>query len=193
MIAIILQLALFLIILIALAVTLGNYISNVIEGKNTFLSCILKPIETFLYKFFKVDEDAQMDSKHYIVSVLLFSVIGFIFLFVLLLLQKFLPLNPQHFNGVNWATAINTTVSFVTNTNWQSYSGEETLSYLSQMLGLSLQNFLSAAVGLAVVMAFMRGFARKSTDKIGNFWVDLTRSIIYIVAVKHFIFSYVYC
>ncbi len=184
--------ALFLIILTVIAVILGEYIGHVYKGEKTFMSFVLRPIEKFLYKSFGVDENEEMTAKTYIMSILIFSLIGFAVLFALLLVQHILPLNPQKMASVRWDTALNTAISFVTNTNWQSYSGEKTLSYLSQMFGLSLQNFLSAAVGLAVFAAFLRGFSRKTSETIGNFWVDFTRSIIYILLPLAVIYSLVF-
>ena len=122
-----------------------------------------------------------MNWKKYTMALLLFNLIGFIFLFLVLVIQKWLPLNPQQIGNMNWHTALNTSVSFITNTNWQSYSGETGLSYFSQMIGLTVQNFLSAATGIAVLTALIRGIKGKTTDVLGNFWVDITRSTLYIL------------
>ncbi len=124
---------------------------------------------------------AEMNWKTYTISLLVFNFFGFLFLFLLLMFQAYLPLNPQHLPGTSWHLSLNTAVSFMTNTNWQSYSGETTLGYLVQMLGLTVQNFLSAATGMAVFVALMRGLTRKTTSDLGNFWVDLTRSVVYIL------------
>jgi K+-transporting ATPase ATPase A chain len=121
-----------------------------------------------------------MNWKQYAVSMLIFNCLGVAVLFTLLLLQEYLPLNPQRFSSFTWHLALNTAVSFVTNTNWQNYGGESTATYFSQVVGLAVQNFLSAATGMAIVIAFIRGFARRTADTIGNFWVDLTRSVLYI-------------
>lgn len=175
------QLALFLTILTVIALVLGEYMAKVFQGEKTLFSFILRPIEKLLYKLFSVDENQEMDWKIYAFSLVLISIIGIIVLFVLQEFQHLLPLNPQGFGAVRWDTALNVAISFVTNTNWQSYVPESTLSYLTQMLGLTVQNFISAAVGLAVAIAFLRAFTKKETETIGNFWVDLTRSIIYVL------------
>lgn len=159
----------------------GKYMAQVFNGEKTFLTPVLKPVEKFIYSVCSVDEYEEMNWKTYTFSVVFFSFINIGFLFLLQLLQGNLPLNPQKFPGVRWDTALNTAISFVTNTNWQSYGGETTMSYLTQMLGLTVQNFLSASVGIAASLAMIRGFIRKETENIGNFWVDLTRSTIYIL------------
>lgn len=162
-------------LLTILAIILGEYMAKVFEGK------LNNTLEKQIYEFLKIDKDREMDWKTYTYSLLILNIIGIIFLFVLQEIQHILPLNPQKFTALRWDTALNTAVSFVTNTNWQAYSGEQTMSYLTQMLGMTVQNFLSAAVGIAAAVAFIRGFARKTVNEIGNFWVDLTRSIIYIL------------
>ena len=177
----IIQYSLYLIILVVLAIPLGKYIVNVMNGEKVFLSKILNPIENFIYKILRIDKDEEMDWKKYSVSIIAFSVIGFVILFLLQIVQGILPLNPEGIKGVTWDLSFNTTSSFVTNTNWQSYSGESQLSYLTQMLGLTVQNFVSAAVGIAVLFALIRGFTRVKGKTIGNFWVDATRSIIHIL------------
>ena len=177
----IIQYSLYLIILVVLAIPLGKYIGKVMNGEKVFLSKILNPIENFIYKILRIDKDEEMDWKKYSVSIIAFSVIGFIILFLLQIVQGILPLNPEDIKGVTWDLSFNTTSSFVTNTNWQSYSGESQLSYLTQMLGLTVQNFVSAAVGIAVLFALIRGFTRVKGKTIGNFWVDATRSIIHIL------------
>src|SRR3989338_9311761 len=166
-------LIIFLITLLVLALPLGGYIAKIFTGQVTFLSGILSPLEKLVYKISGINENTEMTWKTYTVSFLIFTFYGFICLFLLQGLQQFLPFNPQKFGPVRWDTALNTAVSFVTNTNWQSYSGEEIMSYLTQMLGLTVQNFLSAASGIAVAIAFIRGFIRTNTNTIGNFWVDL--------------------
>ena len=171
----ILQYGLYLAILVILAIPLGAYIKKVMDGEKTFLSRILTPCENAVYKVMR------MSWKKYAVSVLIFSGIGLIFLFLLQLLQGVLPGNPQNLPGVKWDLSFNTAVSFVTNTNWQAYSGESTLSYLSQALGLTVQNFVSAATGIAVLFAMIRGFIKVKSTGLGSFWVDMTRIIIHIL------------
>lgn len=177
----VIQYVLYLAILIVLAVPLGAYIKQVMDGKKTFLSKALTPCENLVYKVLRVDKEEQMTWKKYAVSVLIFSGIGLVFLFLLQLLQGVLPGNPQGLPGVKWDLAFNTSASFVTNTNWQAYSGESTLSYLTQALGLTVQNFVSAATGIAVLFALIRGFVRVKTTGLGSFWVDLTRIVIHIL------------
>ena len=170
-----LQYILYLAVLVALAIPLGAYIQKVMDGEKTVLSGVLTPCENVIYRIMHVQKDEQMSWKKYLLSVLAFSGIGLVFLFLLQLLQGVLPGNPQHLPGVKWDLSFNTAVSFVTNTNWQAYSGESTLSYLSQALGLTVQNFVSAATGIAVLFAMIRGFLRVKTQGLGSFWVDLTR------------------
>jgi len=189
---VLIQLALFLAILTATALVLGNYMAKVFKGEKTLLSVIFRPIEKLLYTVFGVDETTEMDWKTYAFSLVSLSVLGIIGLFVLQTIQQWLPLNPEGLGTVRWDTALNTAVSFVTNTNWQAYSGETTMSYLTQMLGLTVQNFLSAAMGIAVAIAFIRAFTKKETATIGNFWVDLTRSIVYILLPLSVVYSIVF-
>lgn len=189
---ILLQLALFLAILTIIALALGEYMAKVFKGEKTLLSFILRPIERLLHKLFGVDETSEMDWKAYSFSLIIFNVLGIVALFALQELQHLLPFNPQGLGAVRWDTAINTAVSFVTNTNWQAYAGEGTLSYLTQMLGLTVQNFVSAAVGIAVVVALLRAFTNKKIKTIGNFWVDLTRAIVYILLPLSILYSLVF-
>ena len=177
----VLQYVLYLVILVALAIPLGKYIGKVMNGEKVFLSGLLVPCEKVIYKALRIDKDEQMSWKKYAVSALLFSAAGFIFLFLLHLLQGVLFLNPQGLPGTSWHLAFNTTASFVTNTNWQAYSGESTLSYLTQMLGLTVQNFVSAATGIAVLFALIRGFIKVKENGLGSFWTDMTRIILYIL------------
>jgi potassium-transporting ATPase potassium-binding subunit len=170
-----------LILLIVLSVPLGKYMAGVFNGERSFLTPVVRPIEKFIYSICGVDESNEMSWKNYAWSFVLFNIIGIIFLFALQLAQGMLPLNPQKLPGVRWDTAINTAISFVTNTNWQSYSGETTMSYLTQMIGLTVQNFVSAAIGMAVVLPLVRSFTRKESQTVGNFWVDMTRSVLYIL------------
>lgn len=177
----ILQSVLYLVILILLAIPLGKYIGKVMNGEKVFLSKIIKPLENFIYKILKVDKNEEMTWKKYALSVIGFSSVCFMFLFLLHLLQGILPLNPQGVKGTSWHLAFNNAVSFITNTNWQAYSGESTLSYLTQTLGLTVQNFVSAAVGMSVLFALIRGFVRVKKEGLGSFWVDITRNVLYVL------------
>lgn len=177
----ILQYALYIIILVGLAIPLGRYMYKVMVGEKTFLSRVLQPVESGLCRICRIDPGEQMSWKKYALAVGLFSAFGFLFLFLLNLLQGFLPLNPEGIPGCSWHLSFNTTASFVTNTNWQAYSGELQLSYLTQMLGLTVQNFVSAASGIAVLFALTRGFVKIKQKGLGNFWVDLVRITLYIL------------
>ncbi len=177
----IVQYILYLAVLVALAIPLGGYIAKVMKGEKTFLSRLLTPCERAVYKVMRVDPGEQMGWKRYAASVLLFSGISLAVLFLLQLLQGVLPGNPQNLPGVGWHLSFNTAVSFVTNTNWQSYTGESTLSYLTQALGLTVQNFLSAAVGIAVLFALIRGLIQVKKEGLGSFWVDMTRITVHIL------------
>ena len=183
------QYVLYLAILVVLAIPLGAYIKNVMSGEKTFLSKVLTPCENLIYKVMRVDREEQMTWKKYAVSVMIFSGIGLVFLFLLQLLQGVLPGNPQHLSGVKWDLAFNTSVSFITNTNWQAYSGESTLSYLTQALGLTVQNFVSAATGIAVLFALIRGFIKVKSSGLGSFWVDLTRIVVHILLPLNLVIS----
>ena len=185
----IIQYVLYLAILIVLAIPLGAYISKVMNGEKTFLSKILTPCENLVYRIMRVDKAEQMTWKKYAVSVLVFSGVGLVFLFLLQLLQGVLPGNPQHLSGVKWDLAFNTSASFITNTNWQAYSGESTLSYLTQALGLAVQNFVSAATGIAVLFALIRGFIKVKSTGLGSFWVDLTRIVVHILLPLNLVIS----
>jgi len=159
----------------------GRYMAFILTGnKGKFLTW-LTPFENQLYRLAYIDAEQEMNWQTYTWALLAFNGIGLLFLFILQLVQGFLPLNPDHLKSVRWDTALNTAVSFMTNTNWQSYSGETTMSYLTQMLGLTVQNFLSAATGIAALLAVIRGFIRKNTRLLGNFWVDLTRTTLYVL------------
>lgn len=185
----VIQYILYLAVLIVLAIPLGAYIKKVMNGEKTFLSKILTPCENAVYKVMRIKKDEQMNWKKYAVSVLIFSGIGLIFLFLLQILQGVLPGNPQGISGVKWDLSFNTAASFVTNTNWQAYSGESTLSYLTQALGLTVQNFVSAATGIAVLFALIRGFIKVKADGLGSFWVDITRIVIHILIPLNLIIS----
>lgn len=158
---------------------LGRFYYKVMEGQRTWLSPVLGPVERGCYRIAGVDTQQEQNWKQYALALLVFNLAGFLFLFAVLRLQAFLPLNPQQLPGQEWSLAFNTAISFMTNTNWQSYSGEASLSYLSQMIGLTVQNFVSAATGLAVLVALCRGIARRSAGTLGNFWVDMTRATLY--------------
>ena len=177
----VIQYILYLAVLVVLAIPLGAYIKKLMNGEKTFLSKILTPCENAVYKVMRVNKEEQMNWKKYAVSVLVFSGIGLVFLFLLQLLQGVLPGNPQGLPGVKWDLSFNTAVSFITNTNWQAYSGESTLSYLTQALGLTVQNFVSAATGIAVLFALIRGLIKVKTDGLGSFWVDMTMIVIHIL------------
>jgi K+-transporting ATPase ATPase A chain len=174
-------LVVFLGVLAALTPALGRFIHKAIEGERTFLHPVLGPVERLIYRAGGIDPTREMRWTEYTVAMLLFSFVGVVFLYALQRLQGALPLNPQGFGAVAPWLAFNTTTSFVTNTNWQFYSGESTLSYLTQMMGLAWHNFTSAAVGGACAIALVRGLARKSSDTIGNFWADLTRLTLYVL------------
>lgn len=176
-----LQIVLFMVVLLALAKPLGSYMAKVYQGERTFLNRIVEPIERFIYRISGIDPKTEMDWKVYAIAMLTFNILGLLFVYALQRLQGILPLNPQGLGAVTSDSSWNTAVSFATNTNWQGYGGEATMSYLTQMLGLSVQNFVSAAAGMAVLVAFIRGIVRHTTKSIGNFWVDLTRSILYIL------------
>lgn len=185
----VIQYILYLAVLVVLAIPMGAYIKKVMNGEKTFLSKILTPCENAVYKVMKVNKEEQMNWKKYAASVLIFSGIGLVFLFLLQLLQGVLPGNPQGLSGVKWDLSFNTAVSFITNTNWQAYSGESTLSYLTQALGLTVQNFVSSATGIAVLFALIRGFIKVKADGLGSFWVDMTRIVIHILIPLNLVIS----
>lgn len=173
------------VILTLLAVPLGHYIAGVYTGKTNYLSWV----ERLIYRAIGVAENEGMSWKEYNLSLIWFSFIGAVGLLLLLVFQRYLPLNPEHVSALSWDLSLNTVISFLTNTDWQNYSGEVAMSYLSQMLGLAVQNFLSAACGLTVLMALIRGFTGVETKSIGNFWQDLVRSILYILVPLSLIFA----
>ena len=173
-----LMLAFFALVLLP-APWLGRFYYKVMEGRRTWLSPVLGPVEKVCYRIAGVDPGSEQSWQKYTLALLVFNLTGFVLLFAILLFQSYLPLNPQQLPGQEWTQAFNTAVSFVTNTNWQSYSGEATLSYFSQMAGLTVQNFVSAATGLAVLVALCRGISRRSAHTLGNFWVDMTRATLY--------------
>ncbi len=175
------QIALFIAILIGLTPILGNYMSKVFTGQKHFMLPVLGWLEKLTYGFSGIDPDKETNWKSYTFGLLMFNLVGFVFVFMLQMAQLHLPFNPEKLANVSWHSAFNTSVSFMTNTNWQGYAGETTLGYFVQMIGLTVQNFVSAATGIAVLIALIRGLSRKCTDKLGNFWTDLTRSTLYVL------------
>ena len=169
----------FLALVLLPAPLLGRFYYRVVEGERTWLTPVLRPVENICYRLSGIDPKVEQNWKTYLFALLAFNLAGFVLLFAMLLGQGSLPLNPQQLPGMEWSLAFNTAMSFVTNTNWQSYSGEASLSYLSQMVGLTVQNFVSAATGIAVLLAFCRGISRRSTRNLGNFWADMTRVTLY--------------
>jgi potassium-transporting ATPase potassium-binding subunit len=187
----VLQLVLYLVVLLALAKPLGAFMARVYEGRPCGLDRVLGWLERLTYRFCGVRPDEEMGWTTYAVTMLLFNLVGMLFLYGLQRVQGLLPLNPENLGAVRPDLAFNTAASFVTNTNWQNYGGETTMSYLTQMLGLAVQNFASAATGMAVLVALIRGFARQSAETVGNFWVDLTRTTVYILVPLSFVFALV--
>lgn len=180
-----------LLVTIFLAVPIGRYMYMVYSKERFWASRILAPVENVLYRISGIRPNEEMDWKRYAIALLIFNLFGGLFLYGLLLVQGALPLNPEHLPGVPGGSAFNTAVSFTTNTNWQDYAGESTMSYLSQMLGLTVQNFLSAATGITIVLAIIRGITRQKTVDLGNFWVDMTRTVLYVLLPLSFIFALV--
>jgi K+-transporting ATPase ATPase A chain len=177
----ILQVALFFLVLLALTKPLGAYMAKVFAGERTFLHRVLRPLEVGLYKLCGIDESGEQHWTRYAGAMLAFSLAGLLFSYVLMRIQQWLPLNPQGLANVGPDLSFNTSASFTTNTNWQSYTPEVTMSYFSQMIALATHNFWSAAAGICVAIAFVRGFARHSTKTLGSFWVDFTRSTVYVL------------
>ena len=175
------QIIVYVVTLLALAKPLGWYMARVYEGESVGLNRLLAPVETLIYRLSGVNPKEEMRWTEYAVGFLIFNLLGALAVFALQRFQASLPFNPQNLPGVSADSAFNTAASFATNTNWQGYSGEVTMSYLTQMLGLTVQNFVSAAAGMATLIALIRGFTRRNADTIGNFWVDLTRSTLYIL------------
>jgi potassium-transporting ATPase potassium-binding subunit len=176
-----LQIGFFLLVISLITKPLGVFLARVFSGEKTFLDPVLRPIERLIYRLTGIDEKHEMRWTEYAVAMLLFSGASMALLYLIERLQKFLPLNPQKFANLEPGLAFGTAASFTTNTNWQAYSGESTMSYLTQMAGLAYHNFASAAVGIAVAVAVIRGIARKETDKLGNFWVDTTRCLLWVL------------
>jgi len=186
-----LQLIFYMVVLIALTKPIGLYMTRVFQGERTFLDPVLRPVEKLVYRLSGVHPDQEMNWKVYAFAMLLFNGLGLFVVYALQRLQGFLPLNPQGFGAVSPDSSWNTAVSFATNTNWQGYGGETTMSYLTQMLALTTQNFVSAATGMAIVIAMIRGLIRHTAKTIGNFWVDLTRSVLYILLPLAFVLALV--
>lgn len=176
----ILQVALLFALIIILTPFLGNYLSKVFTGAKHIMLPVFGRLEKLVYKVARIETEEETNWKSYTFGLLMFNLTGFLFLFLIQLYQSHLPMNPLKLPNVSWHSAFNTSVSFMTNTNWQGYAGETTLSYFVQMAGLTVQNFVSAATGIAVLMALIRGISRKTTDKLGNFWVDITRAVLYV-------------
>ena len=187
----VLQLVVYVVVLLALAKPLGAYMARVYEGRPLALHRLLGWLERLIYKLSGVRPGNEMGWKTYAVTMLIFNLAGVLVVYALQRLQGLLPLNPQQLGAVSPDSSFNTAVSFATNTNWQGYGGETTMSYLTQMVGLTVQNFASAASGMAVLVALIRGFARRSAETIGNFWVDLTRTTLYILLPLSFVFALV--
>jgi potassium-transporting ATPase potassium-binding subunit len=183
------QIGISLLVLLLLVKPLGAYMARVYRGERVFLSPVIGLIERFLYRVVGIRADEEMNWKRYAVVMLLFNLAGLLLLYAFLRLQQFFPLNPQALPSVSPDLSFNTAISFLTNTNWQSYSGETTMSYFTQMLGLGVQNFLSAASGIAVLVALIRGLVRHSAQTIGNYWVDMTRSILYVLIPLAFLLA----
>ena len=176
-----LQMIVYCVILVVLAIPLGAYMGKVMNGERVFLSRLLLPVENLIYRVLRIDKEEEMDWKKYSVCTAVFSVLSLAVLWSILCFQNLLPLNPQGMDGMSWHLGFNTASSFATNTNWQAYSGESSLSYFSQMIGLNFQNFVSAAVGIVVLFALIRGFVRVKERGLGNFYADMTRTVLYIL------------
>lgn len=176
-----LQILIYAAVIIALTRPMGGYLARVYEGERTLLDPVLRPVELLIYRLCGVDHKREMRWTEYAVAMLVFSLTTMLGLYLLQRLQGYLPLNPQGMHGPPPELAFNTAASFTTNTNWQSYAGETTMSYLTQMAGLAYQNFVSAAAGMAIAIVFIRGIARRETDRLGNFWVDLVRGTLYVL------------
>ena len=175
------QIVFYVVVLLLLAKPLGSFMAKVYQGEHTFLDRVLGPVERFIYRVSGVKADEDMNWKTYAIAAIVFNILGLLAVYAVQRLQAFLPFNPQGLGAITPDSSWNTAVSFASNTNWQGYGGEVTMSYLSQMLGLTVQNFVSAATGMAVLVALIRGFVRHTSKGIGNFWVDLTRSTLYIL------------
>ncbi len=186
---IILQDLVFILVLVGISIPLGIYIHRVMGGEKVFLSRLISPLENRIYKIMGVSALEDMGAKKYTLSIISFSLVGLVFVFLVQMIQGVLPFNPEGIQATSWHLAFNTSSSFVSNTNWQAYAGENSLSYLSQFLGLTVQNFVSAATGIAVLFALIRGFVMRQSNTIGNFWRDLTRSVLYVLLPLSFILA----
>ena len=179
----------FFIVLVATIRPVGSFMARVYQGERTFLSPVLVPVENLLYRICGVNRDEEMGWQRYAWAVILFNIICAVSLFAMLLLQGMLPLNPQKFPAFSWHLALNTAISFVTNTNWQNYSGEAAASFFTQMFGFAVHNFVSAATGMTIAIALIRGLVRRKSGAIGNFWVDLTRGTLYVLLPTSLVFA----
>jgi K+-transporting ATPase ATPase A chain len=186
-----LQLGLYLVVLVALVKPLGAYMAMVFADEPTRVTRLGAGFENFIYRICGIRRDEEMNWKRYSIAMLVFNLVGLLAVYALQRMQQWLPLNPQHFPAVSADSSFNTAISFASNTNWQGYGGESTMSYLTQMLGLGVQNFLSAATGIAVLIALIRGFTRRTAKTIGNFWVDMTRSTLYVLLPLSFVLALV--
>jgi len=184
-----LQIVLFIATILLLAKPMGLYLTRVFERRKTFLDPVLAPCERLLYRMTGIKPEEEMRWTEYAIAMLIFSAVTLLLTYIVERVQHLLPLNPQHLPAVESALALNTAISFTTNTNWQAYTPESTMSYLTQMLGLATHNFWSAAVGMALAMAFVRGIARRETRTLGNFWVDLTRGTLWVLLPISIVFS----
>jgi K+-transporting ATPase ATPase A chain len=187
-----LQLAIYFLAILAVTKPLGLFMAKVFSGEPTLIGRALRPVERLIYRICQVDESQEQHWTAYTAAMLMFSVAGLLLLYAFERLQYYLPHNPQGFAGVAPGLAFNTAASFATNTNWQAYSGEATMGHLVQMAGLAVQNFVSAAVGISVAVALIRGFTRSRTDRLGNFWVDLTRGVLRILLPLSFVLAIVF-
>ncbi len=187
----VLQIIVFLVILTLLAGPLGRYMARVYQGERTFLTPVIGAVERLFYRVCGIQAEAEMDWKQYAASLLIFSAIGFAVTFLILVLQGYLPFNPGRFPGFSWDLALNTAISFLTNTNWQAYSGESAASYFTQVFALMVHQFYSAAAGMSIAIALIRGIIRRKSGTIGNFWVDMTRGVLYILLPLSFLFALV--
>ena len=186
------QIALIFVLVLLCVKPLGAFMAKVFEGKRTFMSPVISPIERGFYRLAGVDPSHEQTWRSYTVAMLVFNAAGFSFLYVLMRLQAVLPLNPQEFSAVTPDLAFNTAASFVTNTNWQSYGGETTMSHLVQMAGLTVQNFMSAATGIALALVFIRALGRSGSSTVGNFWTDLTRATLYVLLPFSIVIAFAY-
>ncbi len=186
-----LQIIVYLAVILAVTKPMGVFMARVFNRERTFLDPVLRPVERLLYRLTLVDEEHEMRWTEYAFAMLLFSGVSMLVLYLIERTQQFLPWNPQKFAAVGADLAFNTAASFTTNTNWQNYGGEATMSYLTQMAGLAYHNFVSAAVGIALAIAFIRGISRREKETIGNFWVDLTRTTLWVLLPTCIIYALV--